>query len=204
MSIKFEIKIPDEPFKNTFKLGKTCMCTYTGDQYVLIAVCSKTSRVEGVENTSDSIEKIDTSNLIQDGVTYHIIDVKKHPMIMSWLTHSYFNESIEPYTEELLTGEIYEHNYEQDVIGTLYKNEMPTYDHNTGTFSELSLIEPVMTQEEWHSFIDKKQNEVTEKIASNPDASEEWKKYRIYLEEFLDKYSEVDFWKIPFEPEPAD
>jgi len=204
MSIQFEVNIPDEPFKNTFELGKKVRCTYNGSRYVVISTFADTNVVSTHEGFGETLEEIDMSSYVQEGMKYHIIDATKHPLMMAFITHSYTNEEVDAYTEELHTGEIYEYPYEDAILNNIYNGNMPTYNSDTDTFSELMLLEPAISQEEFDSLILKTQKEITEKVATNPDATDEWKEYRIYMENFADTYAGIDHWKIPFKPEPVE
>ena len=204
MSIQFEVNIPDEPFKNTFELEKKVRCTYNGSRYVVISTFADTNVVSTYEGFGETIEEIDMSSYVQEGMNYHIIDATKHPLMMAFITHSYTNEEVDNYTEELHTGEVYEYPYEDAILGDIYRGNMPTYNSDTDTFSELMLLEPAISQEDFDSSMLNRQKEITEKVATNPDATDEWKEYRIYMENFADTYAGIDHWKIPLKPEPAE
>ena len=205
MSTQFELKIPDEPFKNSYDLGKTLTVTYTGTRYLVLSILEASQRISACEMMADSLEEIDLSTFNGDGETFCIVDCHDHLLEASFITHQYSHEDFDDYEEELPTGEIYTYPYEQKILGNIYNSDMPTYDKETNSFGPLSTLQPVNTNENFWKQLD---NTIAE-ISSDPDigihesANQELTEYLETLKKIKTDYAEVDYWKIPYPVRPA-
>lgn len=215
MSIEFEIKIPDEPFKNSFILNKSVKLTYQGSRYIVISVFKDTNIVSTYENVFDTLDEINLENYVDDDTVFYIIDAQKHPLEACFITHMYKNEEVDNYEVVLPTGETWTYPYENHILGNVYTNKMPTYNSLTDKFSPLTYLTPAIPKEDFFKNVETKIKELESTI---PDAAitaiteatseeyakyyEELKKYVEWLKNIKTTYYEVDHWKIPFISEP--
>lgn len=214
MSIEFEIKLPDEPFKNSFILNKSVKLTYEGPRYLVISVFTDTGIVSTYEDVFDTLDEINLENYVDDDTVFHIIDAQKHPLEACFITHMYKNEEVDNYEVVLPTGETWVYPYENHILGNVYANQMPAYNSLTDEFSALTYLTPAIPKEEFFKNIETKVKELESTI---PDATitaetatskeyakyhEELKTYVEWLKNIKTTYYEIDHWKIPSIPEP--
>lgn len=214
MPIEFEIKLPDEPFKNSFILDKTAKLTYEGPRYLIISVFKDTDIVSTYEDSFDTLDEINLENYVDDDTVFYIIDAQKHPLEACFITHMYKNEEVDNYEVVLPTGETWVYPYENHILGNVYTNKMPTYNSLTDEFSPLTYLTPAIPKEDFFKNVETKIKELESTIpdaaiTSVTAASEEYAKYHEELKKYVEwlkniktTYYEVDHWKIPFISEP--
>lgn len=214
MSIEFEIKIPDQPYKNSFILDKRVKLIYQGPRYIVISVFKDTGIVSTYEGMFDTLEEINLENYVDDDCNFYVIDAHKHPLEACFLTHLYENEEVDNYEETLPTGEVWTYPYETHILGNVYANEMPTYNNSTDEFSSLKYLTPAISKEDFFNSIKLKISYVENILAQDTettlaDLPEDIKKYNEELQTYLEwlknvktTYYGVEHWKIPFISEP--
>lgn len=207
MSIDFEVKVPDEPFKCTFDLGKVVNLNYHGPRYIVISVDRQTSQVQTHEGFADNLEDINLSEYVDDNSKFYIIDARKHPLEASFITHQYTSQEIDNYEEELPTGETFVYFYEQGILGNIYQSEMPEYFPDTDTFSDLKLLTPAITPDEFLNNIDERIEEYRSRYftetSSDDEIPDDVREHYDWLCNVRTTYENVDHWKIPYPLAPA-
>lgn len=205
MSTQFKLRIPDEPFKDTYELEKTLNITYTGPRYMVLSVFTDTQQVSTYETLEDNLEDINLSDFASDDTTFYVVDCYNHLLEASFITHQYTHNDYDNYREELPTGEIYEYLYDNHILSNIYNFTMPTYNHSTQEFGSLELLKPVTTNEEFWERLDSKILELSKdpKIGVHDDADQELNDYLETLKQLKIDYLDVDYWKIPYPSAPA-
>lgn len=215
MSIEFEIQLPDEPYKESFNLGKKVKITYNGLRYIVIGVFKNTNQVSTYENLYNSASDINLSQYIHEDKNFYIIDAYKHPLVACFITDLYSNEQVENYEETLSTGEVYTYFYENKILANIYKNEMPYYNNEDDTFSNLKFLEPALSGEDFLDYISKMTEmysipagaELTDLTKDLDEQSKEKMEsvqtYVEWLKNINVNYPNIDHWKIPFPQMPA-
>jgi hypothetical protein len=216
MAIEFEVKVPDEPFKNTFDLGKAVKLSYIGPRYLVISIDKDTKQVCTFEGLYDSEPEVNLSEYSHPDKNFYLIDAYKHPLEASFITNFYKNEKIDDYEEELPCGAVWTYPYEPDgVLGNIYKFEMPTYDKTTDKFSDLKYLEATFSREEFENIQTRRIEEIRSEIEAykpkveDEESEDEAKRladkteYLTWLESINTLYVDVDHWKIPFKAPPA-
>lgn len=215
MSIEFEIRLPDEPFKESFDLGKKVKITYKGLRYIVIGIFNNTNQVSSYENLFNSAADINLSQYIHENKNFYVIDAYKHPLEACFITDLYDNEEVENYEETLPTGETYTYFYENKILANIYKNEMPYYNNETDTFSNLKYLEPAISKENFIDFTNRivemysipagaKLEDLTKDLdEQSKEKMESIQSYAEWVKNIEMNYPNVDHWKIPFPQMPA-
>jgi hypothetical protein len=205
MSIKFEIQIPDEPFKDTFSKGKKVELNYYGPRFIVISTFKDTNQVSTHEGFFDTKEQIDITKFNDDRTNFFVLDAKEHPLEASFITHLYNNENIDDYEEILETKDKWVCSYEEHILGIIYSSEMPYYDYSKNKFSKLKLLKPAISKEDYIKNTDDHIEQTKERLANTDKNTDTYKD----LEAFLNNLNNVkklvekiDHWKISYPDGP--
>lgn len=218
MAIEFEVKLPDEPFKETYELGKTVKVSYAGPRFIVISVCSNTKQVHTFEGLYDSAAEANLGDYNQDGKEFYLMDAQKHPLEACFITNFYTNEKVDDYEETLPCESKWVYQYDASgVLGNIFANVMPTYDSEKDEFSSLELLKPAFSKEEFLEIHQGRIKELESDLAAfkpveeneniTPEDEEKIfapkREYLEWLKSVETVYAEVDHWKIPYKSPPA-
>jgi len=201
MEKKFDIYYPDEPYKDTFQLGKKVEAVYQGYKYLAITVQEKTNIVEYVVGGSENLEDINLENFSGvPNVRHTIFDAEKNPLEASFLTHNYYHDKIDPYSYTLPDGTVWEYNYSDKILDEIYQLNTLLYDIDSSTFTSPKVNKHPLSKEEFFGDLSK----YIERINSNLQKPGKYSTVEIqqlmdhikWVESLTTVYKDVDHWKI--------
>jgi hypothetical protein len=202
MKKSFEIKIPDEPYKDQFDLGKTIKAEYCGSRYLLIAVDSRSQRIEYVAQESDESADFDLEQYHTVPNTDHvIIDAEEYTWEAAYITKQYRHETVPEYTFVHPDGTRWTYSYAEEtgILDQTYLLESFFYDVEKKEFRGPSIRLHIVSREDFFLSVDQHLVAVKKSLAGNrPYTDEEKQKlieFRDYLENLPQKLEGIDHWK---------
>lgn len=201
MSKNFTVKIPDQPYKNSFSLGKTVDCAYVGPNFLVVAIQQSDNKVGPVLDGANNVDDLKLENYFFENHYLMILNALEKPFEAAYITKLYKNPLIEAYKETLPTGEVYEYPYDENaIIENVYQSFEMYYDKSADRFSMPPVLLHPISRDRFLSGINSKiemfeslkiEKNFTQDELQLIDNALNWYKN-------LEKnYPNIDHWKIP-------
>jgi hypothetical protein len=205
MTKKFTVSVPDEPYKNLLNQDKSIEITYTGPNFLVITYDPQNNRVQTVDGYFNTEEEIDLSTFADDRFAFAVVNAETNLLACSIITNFYNHDTLENYTETLVTGEEYVYTYSTNgILDDLFNRWDLKYYPETQTFNNLEYQSYPTSREQFLESLTKNIEYITAQKqleTDNEDSEEKLARFDeiiTWCQNFEDTYGDTDHWKIPF------
>lgn len=205
MTKKFTVSIPDEPFKRLLNQNKSIEITYTGPNFLVITYDPQSNCVQTVDGYFDTQEEIDLSTFADNKFAFAIVNAQTNLLACSMVTNFYNHDTLEDYTETLVTGEEYVYHYDSNgILDDLYNRWDLKYYPETQTFNNLEYQSHPTSKEQFlKSLTNHREHMIAQKQLETDNTASEERLARCdeiiaWCQNFENTYGTTDHWKIPF------